>query len=92
MGLVLNIALDIASNFTSPAYDRAHKHLVSAFNREATEVDISGRGLSRIPVSVGMLVDCRTLLVHSNRLRKLPLSFGTIEPVKILQSTVSATK
>ena len=23
MGLVLNIALDVASNFTSPAYDRA---------------------------------------------------------------------
>ena len=86
MGIILNTALDLASNFTSPAYEQAHRYLVSAFNREAVEVDISARGLSRIPVSVGRLVDCRTLLVHSNRLRKLPLSFGTIEPVKILQS------
>ena len=30
-------------------------------------------------MSVGNLVDCTTLMAHSNKLRRLPLAFGTID-------------
>ena len=53
--------------------------LVSAFHREATFVDISRRGLRAVPMSVGNLVDCTSLMAHSNKLNRLPLAFGTIE-------------
>ncbi len=60
------------------AYSKALKRIESCRQRSATILDLSGLGLSTIPIEIGQLVSLRRLNLFDNKITAIPSEIGSL--------------
>lgn len=63
----------------------AEERIEAAWKSKATELNLSGMGLTELPASIGRLVQLRALYLNNNQLTALPETIGQLSQLQTLE-------